>query len=86
MCARATDSRQRNPELASTRAAAVCWRLDAPSFRSHSRGRYLNGELAKKTDEILELQERVAQLEDENASQALEHEKKLMVRRHCPRS
>ena len=46
----------------------------------------MNGELAKKTDEILELQERVAQLEDENASQALEHEKKLMVRRHCPRS
>ena len=40
---------------------------------------YLNGELAKKTDEILELQERVQQLLDENERQTLDHEQRMQA-------
>ena len=40
---------------------------------------YLNGELAKKTDEILELQERVQQLLDENERQTLDHEARMLT-------
>ena len=38
---------------------------------------YLNGELAKKTDEILELQEKVQILTDEGERQTLEYEAKM---------
>jgi len=42
---------------------------------------YLNGELAKKTDEILELHERVQALSDESERQTLEHENKLLAQK-----
>jgi len=42
---------------------------------------YLNGELAKKTDEILELQEKVQALLDENEKQTLEHESRMLAQK-----
>lgn len=42
---------------------------------------YLNGELAKKTDEILELQERVQQLLDENERQTIDHEARMLAQK-----
>ena len=42
---------------------------------------YLNGELAKKTDEILDLQEQVATLQDTNERQVQEAEQRLMVQK-----
>ena len=39
---------------------------------------YLNGELAKKTDEIVALEERVLKLEEENDMQIREHESRLL--------
>ena len=42
---------------------------------------YLNGELAKKTDEILELQGKVQVLIDENEKQTLEHDARAMQAR-----
>jgi len=40
---------------------------------------YLNGELAKKTDEILELQERMQMLVEDSEKQAIEHEARMMA-------
>jgi hypothetical protein len=42
---------------------------------------YLNGELAKKTDEILELQESKMALMDDAEKQALEHESRLLAQK-----
>ena len=42
---------------------------------------YLNGELAKKTDEILELQERVQQLLDENERMTLDNEARMLTQK-----
>ena len=39
---------------------------------------YLNGELAKKTDEIVALEERVLKLEEENDQSIREHEARLL--------
>merc|ERR1711939_824619 len=42
---------------------------------------YLNGELAKKTDEILELQERMQTLQDDSERQALEHDSRMLAQK-----
>ena len=42
---------------------------------------YLNGELAKKTDEIVSLEERVLKLEEENDLTIREHEQKMLAQK-----
>merc|ERR1719482_929809 len=42
---------------------------------------YLNGELAKKTDEILELQVRMQTLQDDSERQALEHDSRMLAQK-----